>query len=104
MKKIEKINLTIAPNILYARKEEISPVYVSKDNSKREEQVILLMIPNGEQWYYLAIKKISSLLRGITSKYNGSFYYLNCLHSFRTKTNLKQIRNYGKIKIFVMLS
>ena len=30
-------------------------------------------------------KKLSALLRGITSKNNGDFYYLNCLHSFRTK-------------------
>ena len=24
------------------------------------------MIPNGERWYYLAVKKLSALLRGIT--------------------------------------
>ena len=32
-----------------------------------EKQVILLMISNGEkQWYYLAVKKHSALLRGKT--------------------------------------
>ena len=30
-------------------------------------------------------KKLSTLLRGITSKYHGDFYYLNYLHSFATK-------------------
>ena len=30
-----------------------------------------------------------ALLRGITSKNNGDFYCLNCLHSFRTKHKLK---------------
>ena len=31
-------------------------------------------------------KKLSALLRGILSKHDGDFYGLNCLHSFRTKT------------------
>ena len=47
------------------------------------------MILNGEKWHYLAVKKLSALLRGITSKNNGDFYCVNCLHSFRTKNNLK---------------
>ena len=29
------------------------------------------------------------LVRGITSKYNGDFYCLTCLHSFRTENKLK---------------
>ena len=37
------------------------PAYVSKHNSNREKQVILLMISNGEkQWHYLAVKKLSA--------------------------------------------
>ena len=43
------------------------------------------MITNVEGLHYLAVKKLSALLRGITSKHNGNFYCLNCLHSFRTK-------------------
>ena len=38
-----------------------------------------------EGWNYLAVKKLSTLLRAITLKYNGNFYCLNCLHSFRNK-------------------
>ena len=45
-KKCEKNNLTITLNILYAKKEKIYPAYVSKHNSNREKQVILLMISN----------------------------------------------------------
>ena len=41
-----------------------------------------------EQWHYFAVKKLSALLRGIASKYNGDFC-LNCLHSFRTKNKLE---------------
>ena len=43
-KKIEKNNVTIALNVLYAKKEKIYPAYVSKHNSNHEKQVILLMI------------------------------------------------------------
>ena len=40
-KKFEKNNLTIAPNVLYAKKEKIYFICVSKNNSKFEKQVIL---------------------------------------------------------------
>ena len=40
------------------------------------------MIPNGERWHYLAVKKISASLGKIKSKHHGHFYCLNCLHSF----------------------
>ena len=48
-KKLEKNNVTIAFNVLYAKKEKIYPAYVSKHNSSREKQVIILMIPNQEK-------------------------------------------------------
>ena len=47
-KKIEKNNVTIALNVLCAKKEKIYPACVSKHNSNREKQVILLMISNEE--------------------------------------------------------
>ena len=36
------------------------------------------MIPNEEKegWYYLAVKKLSALLHGITSKHDGEFFFL----------------------------
>ena len=45
-KRFEKNKVTIALNVLYAKKEKIYPAYVSKQNSNREKQVILLMISN----------------------------------------------------------
>ena len=36
----EKNNVTISLNVLYAKKEKIFPIYVSKNNSNREKQVI----------------------------------------------------------------
>ena len=44
-KKFEKNNVTITFNVLYAKEEKIYPAYVSKHDSNREKQVILLMIP-----------------------------------------------------------
>ena len=71
---MEKNSLKIAFNVFYAKKEKIYPAYVSKCNSNREKQVILLMISNGEklregksgrrvakskgrQWHYIAVIK-----------------------------------------------
>ena len=85
-KKFENNNVTIALNVLYAKKEKLYPAYVSKYSSNHERQVILLMIRNrGKRCHYLAVKKLSALLRGITSKNNSDFCCLNCLHPFRTK-------------------
>ena len=64
---------------------KISPAYISKHNTNHEKQVILLMTQNGEKRHYLAVKKLSALLRGITYKHPGDFYCLNCLHSFAAK-------------------
>ena len=41
-------------------------------------------------WHYLAVKRISGLLRGITSNHNGDFYCLNCLHSYTTEKKLRK--------------
>ena len=100
--RFEKNNVTIAFNVSDAKKRKLYPATFSKHNSNHEKQVILLMIVNGEkrgrskilatqgrsegqQWHYLAVKKLSALSRGLTSKHHGGFYCLNCLHSFATK-------------------
>ena len=67
-KKFESNNKSIALNILYVlyNTEEIRHVYMSKYNLKREIQVILLIVIDGKKWHYLAVKKLSALLKGIT--------------------------------------
>ena len=47
-KKLEKNNLRIALNVLYANKENMYSAYVSKHNSNCEKTVMILMIPNRE--------------------------------------------------------
>ena len=71
---------------MYAKK--IYPAYVSKKTSNRV--FILLVISNGEKLYrYLAVQKLSALLRGITSKHYGDFYCLNYPPSFETEKKLE---------------
>ena len=50
--------------------EEIRHAYISKCNSKRENQVILLMITGNENWHYLVVKELSVLFCNRTSKNN----------------------------------
>ena len=62
-------NPTITLNILYIKEKEICPAYISKINSNCEKQIILLIILNLEKegWHYPSVKKLSTILGGITS-------------------------------------
>ena len=110
-KKFERNNKTIGLNILFIphNTKTINLAYKSKYNRKRKNQVVLLMITNGEQsnetdkWHYIALKSVrtddgfnrpirslSRLFRGITANNNGDFYCSGYLHSFRTDNALKR--------------
>ena len=86
-KTFESNNKSIVLNIFYVphNTEEIRHGYKSEYNSNRQNQVIFLMITDGEKWHYLAVKSLSSLFRGITSKHDGDFYCLNCFCSYITE-------------------
>ena len=88
--RFELNNKDVALNILYVpyNTKKIKIAYKSKYNLVRDNQLILLMISNGENWHYLAFKSLSRLLRGITSKNDGDYYCLNCFHSYRTENKL----------------
>ena len=57
-KKFELNNESIALNILYVphNTEDIKRAYLSKHNTNRENQVVLLIITDGKKCHYLAIK------------------------------------------------
>ena len=42
-----------------------------------------------KNWHYLAVTKLSALLRGIALKHHTDFYFLNCFYSFTTENKLK---------------
>ena len=68
----------------------IRHAYKSKYNLEHENQVILLMITEGNKWHCLAVKSLSALFKRITSKHKGDFYCLNCFHSYTTDSKLKK--------------
>ena len=103
MDKFEKNNRKVALNVLCVKEVNIYPAYISKHALHHEKQIILLMIPNGEGCHYLAVKNLFALLRGITSKYDGNFSCLNCLHFFRTKNKLKSHKKVCGKNTFMML-
>ena len=59
-------------------------------------QKILLMITDSKKWHYLDVKKLSALLKRITSSHKGDFYCLNCFHSYSTENKLKRHENVCK--------
>ena len=105
--RFEVNNKNVALNILYVlfKTKKIEMAYKSKYNLVRDNQVILLMISNGKNWHYLAVKSLSRVLRGIASNHDGDYYCLNCVHSYRTENKLNvhkkvcENRNYCKIQM-----
>ena len=89
-KKFE-LNNEIALKILYVlyNTRKIHVAYKRKHNLTRENQIILLMITDGEKWHYLTVKNLSGLLRGITSNHAGDFYCLNCFCAYSTKNKFE---------------
>ena len=83
------------------KKKKIYPAYVSKLNSDRGKRVILLMIPNGEGWFYLEVKK----LRRVTSEHHSDFFCLICFHSLasenKCESHKKVFRNKGFCNIIM---
>ena len=61
------------------------------------------MIPNGEEWHYIAVKKLPELLRGIMLRHYDDFEYLNGLNSFATEIKREIHKEYVKVKIFLTL-
>ena len=82
--------------------KHINIAYKSKNNLTQKEQIILLMISDGQKWHYLIVKNLSRLLRGITSNHKEDFYCLNCFHSYRTESKLEAHKKYAKTMIIVM--
>ena len=61
-KKFERNNKTIALNILFIphNTKTINLAYKSKYNRKRENQVVLLMITDGEKWHYTVLGSVGT--------------------------------------------
>ena len=73
--------------------EEIRHTYKVKHNLNHENQVIHSMTADGRKRHRFAVKKLSPLLRGITSNHEQNLYCLNCFHSYSTENKLKKHEN-----------
>ena len=81
-KKFESNNKSIALNILYIP-------HNTKDIRHAYKSILLMISDDGEKWRYLCVKKLSALLRRISSNHNGDVYCMNCFKPFRTKSKLE---------------
>ena len=74
-KKSESNSKSITLNILHVpyNTEKIRHAYETKHNLNWENQIIFLIITDGEKWHYHAVKNLSALLRGIASKHAETF-------------------------------
>ena len=101
-KTFELNNKSIALYILHMPYKKIWHASKSKHNLNCENQITFLLITDVEKWHYLAVKKLSALLKGITGNDYGDFYCLNCFHSCTTKNKIKKHENACKTQFVVM--
>ena len=47
------------------KRKEIYPTDVSKHGSNRQKQIGSLIILSGEEWYYIEVKQLPTLLKGM---------------------------------------
>ena len=66
-------------------------------NSKRENQVILLMITDDHKWHDLEVTTLSVLLEDEAWKNSGDFYYLNVFIHLELKISLIRLEKSIKI-------
>ena len=86
--KFEKRNPEIAVNVLFVNKKSIYIARRSGFNGKRSKQVNLLVIIDGKNRHYTAVKSLSRLLSSENSKgRKGAYHFcVNCLNGFRTES------------------
>ena len=85
--KFEKRNPEIAVNVLFVSKKNIFIARRSEFNGKRGKQANLLMIVDGENRHYTAVKSLSRLLKSLNAKHHGAYHFcVNCLNGFRTES------------------
>ena len=70
------------------------------EKRKWSENLIMRAMSEQQQWHYLAVKKLSTLLTGLTSKYHGDLYCFNYFILLQKKRNLESHKKVSKNKDF----
>ena len=102
--KFEKNNPGIAVNVIFMSEKRIFIARRSKFNSKRDKQVNLLMITDGENKHYTTVKSLSKLLKSMNATDKDAYHFcMNCLNGFRTESardkHYKYCSNNGEVKV-----
>ena len=87
--KFEKNNPGIALKVLFSNKknQNIYTARRSERNVKCKKQVNLLMIVDGQNRHYTAIKSMSRLLKFLNATHKGAYHFcMNYLNGFRTES------------------
>ena len=87
--KFEKNNPGIALKVLFSNKknQNIYTARRSERNVKCKKQVNLLMIVDGQNRHYTAIKSMSRLLKSLNATHKGAYHFcMNYLNGFRTES------------------
>ena len=87
---------------MFCMLKKVYLAYVSKHSQIVKNKFFFKDFKREKLWHYLAVKKLSVLLRGITSKHYGYFFVGIICIPLEQKTNLNRIKEYVKIKIFIM--
>ena len=101
IKRFEKQNPDISISVLgYSKNERIYPLRISeytkaKKENERKNNIILLLIKNGNNSHYCLVKNLSALLTSQVNSHKGKFYFcLNCLNGYDNPEKLEKHKEY----------
>ena len=96
IKHFEKQNPEISVSVLgYSKDEKIYPLRISKKENKRKNNIVLLLIKDGDNSHYCLAKNLSALLSSQVNKHKSKLYFcLNCLNGFDTMEKLEKHKEY----------
>ena len=93
--RFEHLNPNISISVLgYNKEERVYPLRISKC-TKRNHDIVLLLLKDGEKSHYCLVKNISALLSSqINSNDHKRYFCLNCFNSFKNEDKLKEHKEY----------
>ena len=93
--RFEHLNPNISISVLgYNKEERVYPLRINK-HTKRENNIVLLLLKDGEKSHYCLVKNISALLSSQINNHKGIRYFcLNCFNSFKNENKLEEHKDY----------
>ena len=96
--RFEHLNPNISISVLgYNKEERVYPLRINKctKHTKRENNIVLLLLKDGEKSHYCLVKNISALLSSqINSNDHKRYFCLNCFNSFKDEYKLEEHKDY----------